>query len=250
MSGQQEPVGNDEIGDDGAAVGGAPRDLEMTLLTRPSMRIPKAGLELSFRSSLGLAGIEAHSERAKQWLVDRFGEVTTSYESKLAKGIPNLGSVTVLHEVARQVEAEAVNMGFVTQWNPASQREIDLEKKLSERYQPTEEVRPDTKRQSYGKNSEIEKVRIEAEQRERARRLKEYRADKARKNIRLGFGVLLWLVAAALLGYGVYAGVSVTWNVRAADMTTHLEWESFADSLPGFISGLIVGLGAYLVCKN
>jgi hypothetical protein len=38
-----------------------------------------------------------------------------------------LGFVFVGPEFAAKAEAEAANLGFVTQWNPASQEEIDLE---------------------------------------------------------------------------------------------------------------------------
>jgi hypothetical protein len=98
----------------------------MTLLIPADMRRPKPGLELSFHSSSLFATIEAHSERAKKWLVNRFGEVTESREPRLTGKVPNLGFVLVGDEFAARAEAEAANLGFVTQWNPASQEEIDL----------------------------------------------------------------------------------------------------------------------------
>jgi tetratricopeptide (TPR) repeat protein len=101
----------------------------MTLLTPANTRRSKPGLELSFSSSLGLATIEAHSERARIWLVDRFGKVTESIEPRLTTDIPNLGFVIVTDDIAAKVDAEAANFGFVTQWNPASQKEIDLQEK-------------------------------------------------------------------------------------------------------------------------
>ena len=99
----------------------------MTQLSLPSMRRPKPGLELSFRSSLGFAFVEAHSDRATKWLEDRFGKVTKSSEPRLTKDVLNLGFVIVSPESAAKIEAEAANLGFVTQWNPASQDELDLE---------------------------------------------------------------------------------------------------------------------------
>lgn len=97
-----------------------------------------------------------------------------------------------------------------------------------------------------------EEVRAEVEQREHAKPVKEYRADQARKDdIRCGFGLLLWLVAVILLGYSIYAGASVTWKVRAADMTTQIRWEAFLATLPGLILGLVAGrLGWYLIQKQ
>lgn len=93
-----------------------------------------------------------------------------------------------------------------------------------------------------------EEVRAEVDQREHARLVKACRAERARNdNIRCGFGLFLWLVAAILLGYSMYAGAQVTWNVRAADTTTQIRWESFLASLPTLVLGLVAGrLGWYL----
>lgn len=99
------------------------------MLIPADMRQPKPGLELSFQSNgMGIVGIEAHSERARKWLEHRFGKVTESSGSRLTKEIPNLGGLLCLREKCDEIEAEASKLGLVTQWNPASQEEIDFER--------------------------------------------------------------------------------------------------------------------------
>ncbi len=156
----------------------------MTLLTPADTRRPKPGLELSFHSSLGLVGISAHSERAKKWLMNRFGEkVTEPFEPRLRSDIPNLGSVTVTAELAANVEAEAANLGFVTQWNPASQKEIDLEEKHknARRARPNAEKQLGTELQSAGETPE---TKSRSPYRQNAFFLLDARADATTQHIR------------------------------------------------------------------
>ncbi len=70
---------------------------ELEMLIGAYTREAKPGLELSFHADESLERgsdnarlviIGAHSERAKEWLVDRFGE---SFEPHLTNEIPNLG---------------------------------------------------------------------------------------------------------------------------------------------------------------
>ncbi|HET6144286.1 MAG TPA: hypothetical protein VFE02_12330 [Candidatus Acidoferrales bacterium] len=110
------------------------------LQSRADVRQPKPGLELSFHSGMGLVTIEAHSERAKKWLEHRFGKVTESLEPRLTKEIPNLGFALCGSQVASQIEADVSELGLVTQWDPASQEEIDTASENTHRYRSAEEV--------------------------------------------------------------------------------------------------------------
>lgn len=101
---------------------------KLEMLIQADMRAPKPGLELSFHAGESLEGasdnarlviIEAHSERAKKWLVDRFGraKIKESFEPRLTNEIPNLGYV--MEFVTEELEAEVAKFELVTQWNPA-----------------------------------------------------------------------------------------------------------------------------------
>lgn len=95
-----------------------------------------------------------------------------------------------------------------------------------------------------------EEVRAEVEKWEHDRLVKAHRVDEARKdNWRMIFGLLLFLIAIAFFVYGVYARYRVTWDVRAADMTSAIEFEAFLASLPGLALGLICGIIAWAVMR-